>query len=289
MQNKNLFFISNQTQELKTMLRTGKFILIILSVFIFQSMPLSAIDKKLADSAGEYICTKAKDGKKKRLAVYPFTEKSGETSPDSQEYATRIIEIIINKNEFKVIDPEKVSKIVEEQEKGLTGLVDPDTAPETGKMIGADAMIFGITGKGVVQIRILDAVTGEVLGATVADKGGSAKTNNDDFKSGDNKNRFMAEQTMMNLVQMHNRNPKKFLYITANDSEYKDMEKNFPVMMNKLKQRFEESDSIRKITIEKKRKRFLQLRSKDSDFDSRIKSMRDKVMDDINSKKGKKK
>ena len=248
-----------------------KILPLFIAVFISLSLPLFSIEKKVADSAAEYICAKAKEGKKKRLAIYPFTEKSGESTTDSQAYATRIIEVILDNKEFKVIDPDKVSKIIGEQEKGLTGLVDPDTAPETGKMIGADAMIFGITDKSSIQIRILDAVTGEILGATVADSGGSTKTSNEDFKSADNKKKFLAEQTMMNLVQMFNNHPKKFIYITANDKEYAEMEKQFPFMMSELKHKFEEMNANRKTVIEKKRKKFLQIRDNDSGFDSRIK------------------
>jgi hypothetical protein len=266
-----------------------KISLLLVPVLIFMSMPLFSMEKKVADSAAEYICIRAKEGKKKNLAVYPFTEKNGESSADSQAYATRIIEVILNKKEFKVIDPDKVSKIVAEQEKGLTGLVDPDTAPETGKMIGADAMIFGIKDKTTLQIRILDSVTGEVIGATVAESGGSAKASAEDFKSGNSRKKFFAEQTMRNLVQMYNNFPKKFVYITANDSEYAEMEKKFPLMMGELKHKFEEINASRKAMIDKKRKKFLQIRSENSDFDSKIKEMRQKVLDDFSARKEKRK
>lgn len=268
--------------------RTGVTLLSV-PVLIFMCMPLFPMEKKIADSAAEYICARAKEGRKKRLAVYPFTEKSSGTSADSQAYATRIIEVILDKNEFRVIDPDKVSKIIAEQEKGLTGLIDPDTAPETGKMIGADALIFGITDKAALQIRILDSVTGEIIGATVAGSGNSVKTDNDDFRSGANSRKFFAEQTMRNLVMMFNTRPNKFLYITANDREYSEMEKSFPVLMKNMKYRFEESDAGRKALVEQKRKKLLRLRSDNPDFDSRIKSMRQKVIDDINARKAGKK
>jgi len=271
------------------MFNRKKVIPVFIPAFMFIFMPLFSMEKKLADSAAEYICLKAKEGKKKRLAVYPFTEKSGKSSTDSQAYATRIIEVILDKKEFKVIDPDKVSKIIAEQEKGLTGLVDPDTAPETGKMIGADAMIFGITDKTTLQIRILDSATGEVIGATVAESDGSAKASVENFKSGNSRKKFFTEQTMRNLVQMYNNFPKKFVYITANDNEYAEMEKKFPFMMSELKHRFEEMNANRKAMIEKKRKKFLQLRNSDSDFDSEIKSMREKVLADISARKEKRK
>lgn len=258
-------------------------------IIIFLYMPLFSIEKKVADSAAEYICIKAKEGKKKNLAIYTFTEKNGEATPNSQGYATRIIEVILDKKEFKVIDPDKVSKIIEEQEKGLTGLVDPDTAPETGKMIGADVLIFGITDKNTIQIRILDSVTGEIIGATVAESGGSAKTSNEDFKSGENKKRFYSEQAMKILTQIYTKNPKKFLYITANDSEFAELEKNYPRAMNDARTKYQEPDSKRKGSIEKKKKRFLQYRTSDPEFDNKIKAMRKKALEDLESKKGKKK
>jgi hypothetical protein len=142
------------------------------TVAVYDYTPAAAAESDLSVNAAEYICTKAKEGKKTRLAVYAFTNDAGETSSETKGYSTKIMALILDKKEFKVIDPEKVPEVISEQEKGLTGLVDPETAAETGKMVGADALIFGISGAGSLQVRIIDAVTGEVIGATLEQIGG---------------------------------------------------------------------------------------------------------------------
>lgn len=257
---------------------------IFVTLFIL-NIPAFSADDPVTVKAADYICIKAKEGGKTRLAVYPFTGKDGTTSNDTEKYATKIIEVILTKGEFRVIDPAKVSKIVEEQEKGLTGLVDPDTAPETGKMLGADAMIFGITGDGALQIRILDASTGEIIGATVADAGGSAKINNDDFKSGDNRDRFLLQQMDGKLRQMSENHPAMFLYVTADDDEMKVLESEFPGVVKRISSRIGSRDDAGVQKFEKRKKRLLQMRKKHPAFNNSIKDMREKTFAGMKSKK----
>lgn len=252
------------------------------------SIPGFSAEDGITSKAADYICVKAKEGGKTRLAVYPFTGKDGTTSPETDKYATKIIEVILTKGEFRVIDPAKVSKIIEEQEKGLTGLVDPDTAPETGKMLGADAMIFGITGDGSVQIRILDAVTGEIIGATVADTGGTAKINSEDFKSKDNKDRFLRDQMEGKLSQMSMNHPGMFLYVTADDDEMKEFEAEFPRLAKEISSRIGSRNEAGVQKFEQRKKRLLQMRKKDSSFNSRIKDMREKTFTGLKSKRKRK-
>lgn len=257
---------------------------IFVTLLIF-SIPAFSADDPVTVKAADYICVKAKEGGKTRLAVYPFTGKDGATSNDTEKYATKIIEVILTKGEFRVIDPAKVSKIVEEQEKGLTGLVDPDTAPETGKMLGADAMIFGITGDGALQIRILDAATGEIIGATVADAGGSAKINNEDFKSKDNKNRFLLDQMEGKLRQMSTKHPAMFLFVTADDEEMKELESEFPRMAKEMNARIGSRTDKKNKSFDKRKKKLLQMRKENSSFDGKIRDMRGKAISDIRSRR----
>lgn len=242
----------------------------------------------IAGKAADFICAKAKEGGKNRLAVYPFTAKDGETSTETEGYATKIIEIILTKGEFKVIDPSSVSKIIEEQEKGLTGLVDPETAPETGKMIGADAMIFGITGDGMVQIRIIDAETGEILGATVSGTEGSAKISNEDFKAPEKRNDFLAEQMKNRLKQLYLKHPGMFLVVTADENEMELMKKDFPRLTKEMGKRLKDRNNRKMDNFNDRKRKLLQMRKENSEFDSIIREMRVKAMADLKSRRGKK-
>ncbi|MCK7516160.1 MAG: hypothetical protein MZV70_77405 [Desulfobacterales bacterium] len=103
------------------------------SVIAYSYSPVIAAEKDLTVNAAEYICTKAREGKKTRLAVSTFTNDAGDISSETS-YSTKIMALILDKKEFKVIDPESVPDIISEQEKGMTGLIDSETAAETGKI-----------------------------------------------------------------------------------------------------------------------------------------------------------
>jgi hypothetical protein len=155
----------------------------LITAAVFSYSPAVSADKDLTSNAAEYICAKAREGKKTRLAVYAFTNDAGDSSSETKSYSTKIMALIIDKKEFRVIDPEKLPEVISEQEKGMTGLIDPETAAETGNMIGADALVFGISGADSLQVRIIDASTGEVIGATLQENGGKTQISNDDFRS----------------------------------------------------------------------------------------------------------
>jgi len=265
------------------------FTLAILSAIVFSYSPAISAETDLTVNAAEYICSKAREGKKSRLAVYAFTNEAGETSSDTKGSSTKIMSLILDKKEFKVIDPEKVPEIISEQEKGLTGLVDPETAAETGKMIGADALIFGITGKGSLQVRIIDATTGEVIGATLEQNSGKTKIKNEEFKSPEGKKKFMAAEFERSLRPIYSKHPILYLYITANDEELAEMDESIPNVMRKFKERIAEKDTLKKAKFERRKKRLLDFRNENSGFNNRIQESRKNLLEQLKEKKSKKK
>jgi len=242
-------------------------------------------EKDLTSNAAEYICAKAREGKKTRLAVYSFTNDAGETSSETKGYSTKIISLIIEKKEFRVIDPERVPEVISEQEKGLTGLVDPETAAETGKMIGADALVFGVSGAGSLQVRIVDAATGEIIGATLEEKSGKTKINNEDFKSAESRNKFFAAQFERNLMQTSKKFPMLYLYLTANESELTELDNTFPVKMKNLKQRIADRDPAKNKKFERRKRKLISLRDENSGFDRRIRESRTEIIYQLKEKK----
>ncbi|PKL16777.1 MAG: hypothetical protein CVV49_14490 [Spirochaetae bacterium HGW-Spirochaetae-5] len=258
----------------------------VLAVFtILNSAPAISAEPDLTSNAVEYICTKAREGKKTRLAVYTFTDEAGDTSSETKKYSTKIMALILDKKEFKVIDPERVPEIISEQEKGLTGLVDPETAAETGKMIGADALIFGISGSGSLQVRIIDAATGEVIGATLEVHDGKMKINNDDFKSPESKKKFISHEFERSLRPIYTNNPMFYLYLTANSEEEAELDNSFPMAMKKLKQRITEKDNKKNQKFEKRRKRLAEFRNENPGFDKRIRESRANLIESLKDRK----
>jgi len=258
------------------------FISILILMAVSNNSPAVSAETDLTVNAAEYICTKAREGKKTRLAVYTFTNDAGDKSAETKVYSTKIIALILDKKEFKVIDPEKIPEVINEQEKGLTGLVDPETAAETGKMTGADALIFGISGSGSLQVRIIDASTGEVIGATIEITGGKSTISNEDFKSPESKKKFIASEFERSLRPLYINHPMLYLYLTANEEEAAELDKNFPAVMNRLRQKITDKDNRR---FENRKKKLAGFRIKNPEFDKSIRQSRETLINQMLEKK----
>lgn len=106
---------------------------------------------------------------KKRLAVFNFKD----SSPYTKKYkvgslvrsliTTRMSESLI----FILIEREDINKVIKEMELGLTGIIDEETAPKTGKLLGAQLLLNGTVleiGKEInIEAKLIDAETGEIL------------------------------------------------------------------------------------------------------------------------------
>lgn len=112
--------------------------------------------------------------KVKRVAVVDFTDLQGGRTEFgrfmAEELSVRIARQAIG---FRVVDRMHISKVLEEQRFNLSGLVNPETAKEFGKLVGADAIV---TGSYIVMpysvrlnVKLIRTETGEVLTGTQAD------------------------------------------------------------------------------------------------------------------------
>jgi len=104
-----------------------------------------------------------------------------------------MINALINSNRFRVFERRKLETLIQEQDfQHFSGLVDPETAVQLGKMIGANFVVTGsITGlscgggegfklgpvtvgsastRVTLTVRIVDVTTGEILYSTVEEK-----------------------------------------------------------------------------------------------------------------------
>lgn len=103
------------------------------------------------------------------IAVMPFTNLSGQK--DYDWLSTGIGEVFTTKLGslpcFNLVERIKISEVLKEIELGQTGLIDENTAPQVGKMIGAEGLLTGsfqIVGQTIrIDARLLDVETGRVL------------------------------------------------------------------------------------------------------------------------------
>lgn len=80
---------------------------------------------------------------KKRIAILEFEEEPQLKGKVSIKPSDMLTTALVRSGRFTVIEREKIDQIIKEQKLGLTGLVDPNTAAEVGKLLGAEAVIFG--------------------------------------------------------------------------------------------------------------------------------------------------
>ncbi|MFO7888981.1 MAG: DUF6340 family protein [bacterium] len=75
----------------------------------------------------------------KEVAVVDFRgpDRSG------SQIATLLQSKLIESNHFDIIEREKINRVLEEQNMGMSGVMDEETAVEIGKVLGVDGMIFG--------------------------------------------------------------------------------------------------------------------------------------------------
>lgn len=112
-----------------------------------------------------------------RLAVLPAT--SGipiEVSTFSSLYDFVSFELL-KTGRFSLIERQAIDAILREQEFGVSGIADPSTAAELGKVLGADAVLLTQVNQikrdeffkdeeaydAVVFVRLVDSSTGEIL------------------------------------------------------------------------------------------------------------------------------
>ena len=109
------------------------------------------------------------------IAVFPF-ENGGSYGPDSEDLelltvwmqATLLNELDQN-SALRITERRALRAILEEQDLGASGRVEPGTAAELGRLVGARYMILGVFvdlfGDFRMDTRIVDVETGEILRA----------------------------------------------------------------------------------------------------------------------------
>jgi hypothetical protein len=75
-----------------------------------------------------------------KIAVSSLT---GQNKQHANDVADEIASAMFETKRFEVLDRQHIDKILSEQKLGLSGLIDEDSAPELGRIIGTAAMIFG--------------------------------------------------------------------------------------------------------------------------------------------------
>ncbi len=129
--------------------------------------------------AGDPYKTMAKDLARaiKRLnkpvvAIMSFPYHNGVENSGSSIVSERLTSRITGMKGIRVVERNLIKKILEEQKLTQSGVIDPSSAKQLGKMLGVNVIVTGtlidMDGKTEVNARALFADTGEVIGGSHA-------------------------------------------------------------------------------------------------------------------------
>ncbi len=238
-------------------------------------------------AASAFICRVAREKNKKVATVFQFTDASDEETPTSKKVTTIIIAGVSGCG-LRIVDNTKLSKVLDEQAKGRTGLYDEETTPEVGKLLGADTLVFGSTDTVSIQVRLVDPTTGEVLGATVQEKkesgGAPAGVQVKQQSPEEAKQQFQKAQLRRWIPRVYKRNPPLFVYVTSTEEELADLKKRHPDRVAQMESRIASMPAERQQKLTSVRNEIRQLRAGDAAMNRKIVSMREEAM--TRSRKG---
>ncbi len=107
------------------------------------------------------------------VAVLPF-ENGGSYGPDSEDLEALTVGIqqmllseLAQNSELRVVERGQLRALMEEQDLGASGRVEPGTAAELGRLVGARYMVMGVFidlfSDFRMDARVVDVETGEIL------------------------------------------------------------------------------------------------------------------------------
>lgn len=126
--------------------------------------PAAAFEQEVTDVATQI--RESLGSSDRTMAVVDFVDVSGERT-ELGRFLAEEMSVALLEVGFKIIDRAHLARIMEESRLGQSGIVDPETAKELGKIIGADALVTGTLttlGEGLrMTVKILDTDTATLV------------------------------------------------------------------------------------------------------------------------------
>ncbi len=122
------------------------------------------------------------DFKKTKIAVLDFTIQGEETTKDMGKIVSEwLITGLVETGRFDVIERRMLEKIMEEHKLGMTGIVDPESIAQLGKVLGVKTIVTGtvLSFEGMVEInaRLISVETASIIAAEKVKASSAARLN----------------------------------------------------------------------------------------------------------------
>ena len=146
--------------------------------------PKAKVPEQAQEAEPSYVITTT--GPKKRVGVVKFENKA--TYAKRYRVGQAIVDIVTTElaktDAFILVERNQLEEVLKEQALGQSGAIDPATAAQAGRILGLQAMIIGTisefgvhtehtdafiaksktqTARAVVDVRLVDTTTGEIL------------------------------------------------------------------------------------------------------------------------------
>jgi TolB-like protein len=144
------------------------FLSLIVLFFVIPSILVSQseMDKRVGDLS-EQISKEMSDVKKTTIAVVEFSDLDGNITDFGKFLAEELITRLFQTKKFKVIERQILNKVIKEQKLSLSGLIDPTSAKQLGKVLGVGAIVSGtitdLANTLKVNARLISTESGEVF------------------------------------------------------------------------------------------------------------------------------
>jgi len=79
--------------------------------------------------------------KKTKIAVIEFSDLKGNKTEFGKLLSEELITRLFRTGKFEVVERTLLNKVIAEHELSFTGIVDPDSAMQLGKILGIDAIV----------------------------------------------------------------------------------------------------------------------------------------------------
>lgn len=141
----------------------------VLALLLFSVISLKAQDAEITHVA-DYLAKTLSAGPHRTVAVVDLSDLGSNVTPLGQFLAEDLEGALVNSaNRVDVVDRSRLQLLIKENKLAWTGVIDPSTARQLGKIAGADVLITGtITPFGdtvSISIKALDTEDGRVLAA----------------------------------------------------------------------------------------------------------------------------
>lgn len=128
--------------------------------------PQATLEQRLGELSRE-ISDELSDKQKTTVAVAEFVDLNGRSSDFGKFLAEELITRLFKTKKFKVIERQRLDKVIAEQKLSLTEIIEASSVKRIGRILGVEAIVAGtiseLGNNYRINARIINTETGELL------------------------------------------------------------------------------------------------------------------------------